>query len=141
MDLWARNGNSELWLSWIQLSIRGSTLFLNFVSASRPCFYVVRTNFCMSVRWDPKNPDPGFFLQSAGLFALYYSLQITIHRPFIPSPRKPSRIPFPSLAICTSAARSCVHVLDTVYRRSGPADILHQCTVCTAYSHGLLTMY
>ena len=60
-----------------------------------------------------------FLGQSALLYASYYTLQITIHRPFIPSPRKPSPLSFPSLAICTNAARSSIHVLDVQYKRTG----------------------
>ncbi len=60
-----------------------------------------------------------FLNQSASLYASYYALQISVHRPFIPSPRKPSSLTFPSLAICTNAARSCIHVLDLQYKRAG----------------------
>lgn len=57
-------------------------------------------------------------MQSAMLYSGYYALQINVHRPFIPSPRKPSRLSFPSLAICTNAARSCLHVLDVHAQRT-----------------------
>lgn len=60
-----------------------------------------------------------FLSQSALLYGSYYTIQIAVHRPFIPSPRKPSGISFPSLAICTNAARSCVHVLDVHSKRVG----------------------
>lgn len=60
-----------------------------------------------------------FFNQSASLYATYYHLQIIVHRPFIPSPRKPTALSFPSLAICTNAARSCIHVLDVQFQRMG----------------------
>ncbi|KAJ3558757.1 hypothetical protein NM688_g737 [Phlebia brevispora] len=55
---------------------------------------------------------------SAILYSAYYALQINVHRPYIPSPRKPSKLSFPSLAICTNAARSAIHVLDVHYSRS-----------------------
>ncbi|THG99014.1 hypothetical protein EW026_g3251 [Hermanssonia centrifuga] len=42
-----------------------------------------------------------------------------VHRPFIPSSRKASPVSFPSLAICTNAARSAIHVLDRYYERVG----------------------
>ncbi|KAI0741238.1 fungal-specific transcription factor domain-containing protein [Irpex lacteus] len=74
------------------------------------------------LRWDPNREDPVFLAQSAALYALYYNLQIIVHRPFISSPRKPSSLVFPSLAICTNAARSCIHVLDVNYRRNGSAS-------------------
>ncbi|KAF8754361.1 hypothetical protein RHS01_06290 [Rhizoctonia solani] len=87
------------------------------------------------VRWDPNRENSLFFDQSATLYSTYYHVQILIHRPFIPSPRKPSPLSFPSLAICTTAqvpsrhsdrvctdqncsARSCSHVLDLQRRRS-----------------------
>ncbi|KAA1476287.1 hypothetical protein DENSPDRAFT_853569 [Dentipellis sp. KUC8613] len=70
------------------------------------------------LRWDPTREDETFFLQSASLYCAYYNLQIFIHRPFIPSPRKQSRLAFPSLAICTNAARACSHVADLQRRRT-----------------------
>ncbi|PPQ77624.1 hypothetical protein CVT25_011235 [Psilocybe cyanescens] len=63
------------------------------------------------LRWDPNREDEKFFNQSVTLYAAYYHIQILIHRPFIPSPSKPSPLSFPSLAICTNAARSCTHVM------------------------------
>ncbi|KAJ7045760.1 fungal-specific transcription factor domain-containing protein [Mycena alexandri] len=65
------------------------------------------------LRWDP-NRTGIFFDQSAVLHAMYYQLQITIHRPYI---HKPSILAFPSLAICTSAARSVIHVSDVWLNR------------------------
>lgn len=71
------------------------------------------------LRWDPNRDINDFFLQSYCLYSSYYHVQILIHRPFIPSPRKPSPLSFPSLAICTNAARSCSHVMDVYRCRSG----------------------
>lgn len=71
------------------------------------------------MKWDPHQPNNLFLKQSAFLYSSYYSTQINIHRAFIPSPRKPSCVSFPSLAICTNAARSCIHVLDVQYRLCG----------------------
>ncbi|KAL0564764.1 Gypsy retrotransposon integrase-like protein 1 [Marasmius crinis-equi] len=71
------------------------------------------------LRWDPNRDDEVFFKQSAGLYTEYYLLQILIHRPFIPSPKKPSPLSFPSLAICTNAARSCSHIADIQRKRTG----------------------
>ena len=95
------------------------------------------TNADLTVRWDPQKSNSLFFRQSACLAVHYHALQLAIHRPFIPSPGKPSPTPFPSLAICTSAARSCVHIMDTVYKRMGPTDALQMCTVCavSVYDH------
>ncbi|KAF8625882.1 hypothetical protein AX15_005149 [Amanita polypyramis BW_CC] len=69
------------------------------------------------LRWDPNREHPLFFQQSVILYVCYYHLQILIHRPFIPSPRKPSPLSFPSLAICTNAARSCSHIVDVMRKR------------------------
>ncbi|KAF9647006.1 hypothetical protein BDM02DRAFT_3188339 [Thelephora ganbajun] len=79
------------------------------------------------LRWDPHREDKEFFRQSAILYANYYHLQILVHRPFIPSPRKPSALSFPSLAICTNAARSCSHLIDYSRERLGP--VLHHLTM------------
>ena len=76
-----------------------------------------------------------FFRQSAILHANYYHLQILVHRPFIPSPRKPSTLSFPSLAICTNAARSCSHLVDFSKERLGP--VLHHLTVTQSYRDGI----
>ncbi|TFK36748.1 fungal-specific transcription factor domain-containing protein [Crucibulum laeve] len=70
------------------------------------------------LRWDPTREDLKFFNQSVLLYASYYQIQILIHRPFIPSPSKPSPLSFPSLAICTNAARSCSHVVDIQRKRN-----------------------
>ncbi|KIP05403.1 hypothetical protein PHLGIDRAFT_92206, partial [Phlebiopsis gigantea 11061_1 CR5-6] len=69
------------------------------------------------LRWDPHKENGLWLKQSAFLYSSYYSTQINIHRAFIPSPRKPATLSFPSLAICTNAARSCIHVLDVQFRR------------------------
>ncbi|KAF9037629.1 fungal-specific transcription factor domain-containing protein [Panaeolus papilionaceus] len=85
------------------------------------------------LRWDPNREDPLFFNQSVMLYATYYHIQILVHRPFIPSPSKPSPLSFPSLAICTNAARSCSHVLDIQRKRfsSNPVQ-LHMATFTAA---------
>ena len=71
------------------------------------------------VRWDPNREDQVRFTQSAMLYTTYYHLQIIVHRPFIASSLKPSALSFPSLAICTNASRSCIHVLDVQCKRMG----------------------
>lgn len=70
------------------------------------------------MRWDPHKDNKLFLVQSACLYSTYYSTQINIHRNFIPLPQKPSSLSFPSLAICTNAARSCIHVLDVQFRQN-----------------------
>lgn len=85
------------------------------------------TNFSLTphctVHWDPSREDPTFFRQSAVLYCTYYHVQILVHRPFIPSPRKPSPLSFPSLAICTNAARSCSHVVEVGLRKNLPMPV------------------
>ncbi|KAK0210242.1 fungal-specific transcription factor domain-containing protein [Desarmillaria ectypa] len=71
------------------------------------------------LRWDPHREDEVFFNQSVCLYTSYYHLQILVHRPFIPSPRNSSLLQYPSLAICTNAARSLCHLLDVQRRRGG----------------------
>ncbi|KAK0241803.1 fungal-specific transcription factor domain-containing protein [Armillaria nabsnona] len=61
------------------------------------------------LRWDPHCKNSTFLFQSAALYSMYYMLQIQIHRPFL---HTDSPLSFPSLAICTNAARSCSHVVD-----------------------------
>ncbi|KAK7682544.1 hypothetical protein QCA50_014344 [Cerrena zonata] len=84
------------------------------------------------LRWDPNREDLLFLNQSAFLYSQYYQLQIAVHRPFIPSPRKPSPLSFPSLAICTNAARSCTHVLDVPYQRSKMVLVYNQVALFTS---------
>lgn len=86
-----------------------------------------------AVRWDPHRTDTLFLSQSAVLYSHYYFLQICIHRPFIPSSRKASRLPFPSLAICTNAARSCTHVIDIQYQRTGVPLLLNRVSPSSPY--------
>ncbi|KAG5729774.1 hypothetical protein E4T56_gene936 [Termitomyces sp. T112] len=76
------------------------------------------------LRWDPTSKNKLFLQQSATLYATYYHLQIFVHRPFIPSFRNKSINTFPSLAICTNAARSCCHVLDIQSRTALPLPTL-----------------
>ena len=79
-----------------------------------------------TVKWDPDRQHKLFMNQSASLYANYYLAQVCVHRPFIPSPRKPSRLPFPSLTICTNAARSCTHVLDVQFQKTGDSVLLNR---------------
>ncbi|KAF5342022.1 hypothetical protein D9611_002055 [Ephemerocybe angulata] len=84
------------------------------------------------LRWDPNREDFNFFNQSVVLYAAYYHIQILIHRPFIPSLSKPSPLSFPSLAICTNAARSCSHVVDMMLRHNPLPPPLVQMAVFTS---------
>ncbi|KAG7446295.1 uncharacterized protein BT62DRAFT_931742 [Guyanagaster necrorhizus] len=73
------------------------------------------------LRWDPHRKDSTFLFQSVALYSMYYMLQIQIHRPFL---HTDSPLSFPSLAICTNAARSCSHVVE-VHRAKTGAVIPH----------------
>jgi len=73
----------------------------------------------VAVRWDPKREDDVFFNQSAILYANYYTLQITVHRVFLTSSQKGGHQTFPSLAICTNAARALSHVVSIQQERTG----------------------
>ncbi|KAF8998912.1 fungal-specific transcription factor domain-containing protein [Cyathus striatus] len=59
------------------------------------------------LRWDPNRTDDRFFKLSGSLITFYYYVQIL---PTIP-------LAYPSLAICTSAARSCALVLEQQMKR------------------------
>ncbi|KAG6819032.1 hypothetical protein H0H93_016104 [Arthromyces matolae] len=90
------------------------------------------------LRWDPTRPDELFFNQSASLFCFYQHIQILLHRPFIPSPQRPDKaLSFPSLAICTSAARACSRALDVQRRRYGVAP---PPLTTTAFSAGVVLL-
>ena len=71
------------------------------------------------VRWDPNRADVLFLTQSATLFTHYYQIQIAVHRPFIAAHPQGGQASFPSLIICTNAARSCIQVAYVVHCRRG----------------------
>ncbi|KIP05396.1 hypothetical protein PHLGIDRAFT_36445 [Phlebiopsis gigantea 11061_1 CR5-6] len=77
------------------------------------------------LKWGSQHSDPFFQTQSALLHASYYTVQITVHRSFIPRPGRPSPLSFPSLAICTNAARSSIRVMDKQYIALGSSLCLH----------------
>ncbi|EJF60413.1 hypothetical protein DICSQDRAFT_137505 [Dichomitus squalens LYAD-421 SS1] len=83
------------------------------------------------LKWDPNRQDEFFLNQSCTLYANYYLMQICIHRPFI-QPNKSSRLPFPSLTICTNAARSAIHVMDTQFQKSGKPLVLNRLPLFTS---------
>ncbi|GJE89797.1 Zn(II)2Cys6 transcription factor [Phanerochaete sordida] len=85
---------------------------LNDWEASIPAF----------LKFDAHREDVPFAAQAASLCASYHALRIFIHRPFITSGRT-TPPPFPSRTICTSAARSCIFVLDRHVALAGPAQI------------------
>ncbi|KAI0691313.1 fungal-specific transcription factor domain-containing protein [Cytidiella melzeri] len=74
------------------------------------------------LRWDPRLEDLDFFNQSAFLYSFYYQVQIIVHRQYIPSHKRFSSLYLPSLAICTNAARSSLHILEAQHERCGIAS-------------------
>ncbi|KAI0644483.1 fungal-specific transcription factor domain-containing protein [Trametes meyenii] len=84
------------------------------------------------LRWDPHREDITLLNQSAALYCKYYQTQIFVHRPFLPSLRKSSRLSLTSLAICTNAARSCVHVSDVQCKRTGTPSPFNRLPIFTA---------
>ncbi|KIK97466.1 hypothetical protein PAXRUDRAFT_10160 [Paxillus rubicundulus Ve08.2h10] len=93
------------------------------------------------LRWDPtRETNSPFFMQSSVLYTNYYLVQIYIHRPFIPSPGKPSLTSFPSLAICTNAARSCSHVMD-VYKRRSRSSFMSPYLQVPAFTAGIVLSF
>ncbi|THV03670.1 hypothetical protein K435DRAFT_747568 [Dendrothele bispora CBS 962.96] len=68
---------------------------------------------------DQQHKTSLFFSQSALLYTTYYWVQIQVHRPFIPHPSQSTgALSLSSLAICTSAAKSMIHVCETYCRRA-----------------------
>ncbi|KAJ7172847.1 hypothetical protein C8R43DRAFT_675631 [Mycena crocata] len=69
--------------------------------------------------WNPYMEDDIFFTQSASLYAIYYHVQILLHRPLLQTMinQAPSPSAFKSLAICANAARSVAHIADVWTRR------------------------
>lgn len=78
------------------------------------------------VRWDPHMENQVFLGQSAVLYSFYYFVQQTVHRPFIPRPGDPPKLTFPSLAICTNAARCSAHVLEIYRKKAGVAPVFSE---------------
>ncbi|KAF5364445.1 hypothetical protein D9758_010673 [Tetrapyrgos nigripes] len=69
------------------------------------------------LRWDSPQQTDVFFTQSALLWSTYYSVQIQVHRRFIPQTGYHAESPFPSLSICVNAARLCIRVVEAHLRR------------------------
>ncbi|KAI0373472.1 hypothetical protein BV20DRAFT_962633 [Pilatotrama ljubarskyi] len=94
------------------------------------------------LRWDPHREDITFLNQSTVLYSQYYQHQIFVHRPFLPSTRKSdSRLSLPSLAICTNAARCCVHINDIQFKRTSRPLLYTRMPLCTAGLVLLLNMW
>ncbi|KAF8990214.1 fungal-specific transcription factor domain-containing protein [Cyathus striatus] len=86
------------------------------------------------LRWDPNHQtDNRFFKLSGSLITTYHYIQTLVHRPFIRFNDPPgSALAFPSLAICTSAARSCSLVMEQLMKRTSVMYPYMQMTCLTA---------
>ncbi|KAG9118939.1 hypothetical protein FRC07_006282, partial [Ceratobasidium sp. 392] len=75
-------------------------------------------NIPPELRWNPLQPDRTLLSQSAMLYAGFYALQISVHRPFIIAKNGPtSSLYQPSVAIVTSAARMISQIADIARKR------------------------
>ncbi|KAF7340578.1 Zn(2)-C6 fungal-type domain-containing protein [Mycena sanguinolenta] len=90
------------------------------------------------LRWDPNRQDDALFDQSVFLYASYYLVQMTIHRPFIHTIRKGKPTSLPSLAICSNAARSCSRIADVSrLRKNGvPVPVL----ISSVFTSGMILL-
>ena len=107
------NGKIGLWRNWILRWTNGRTHFRKFVS----CRYSLLLNslkYLTIVRWDPNQKDSTFFDHTVLLYSTFFYIQIQVHRPFL---TKKSDLSLVSLAICTNAARSCIHLLEVASTR------------------------
>ncbi|KAG9034371.1 hypothetical protein FRB95_013279 [Tulasnella sp. JGI-2019a] len=77
------------------------------------------------LRWD-QHMAPTFYQQAAALRITFHYIQITIHRPFIQLSSSSKRaLSMPSLAVCSNAARSAVHILETtMHKPSSPVFVV-----------------
>ncbi|KAF5346169.1 hypothetical protein D9758_009925 [Tetrapyrgos nigripes] len=82
------------------------------------------------LRWDPQRKDATFFNQSVMMYIQYYILRILLHQSYIryqylskTSPSSTSTA-FPSFTICSTAARSCVRVVEAHRKRNGDIGLL-----------------
>ncbi|KAJ3735521.1 fungal-specific transcription factor domain-containing protein [Lentinula guzmanii] len=70
------------------------------------------------LKWDPYRQDDVLFSQTVNLHSNYYWVQIQLHKMFVrPGPLNTGN--FPSLAICTNAARSYAHIMQAFRARPG----------------------
>ncbi|TKY89747.1 hypothetical protein EX895_001532 [Sporisorium graminicola] len=84
------------------------------------------------LRYDPHESNDEWLVQSSLLYSKYYNCQLLVHRPFIPAKRGASEssiLNFPSLAICTNAARSISHLITNLRDR----DLHHQLGITVAF--------
>lgn len=111
--------------------------FVESLPSHRTFFFppIPRLTLLGLVRWDPEQADVNFFLQSAHLHSMYYFTRMLVHRPYITNAGCPSVLTFPSLAICTSGARSCIRVAEVVNRRMNGVMPFTQVTEVHFWGH------
>ncbi|KAF9254514.1 hypothetical protein L218DRAFT_1082301 [Marasmius fiardii PR-910] len=63
------------------------------------------------LRWDPARERGIFFARSGFLLLYYHAVQIQTHRRFV---HKSSPLSFSSLAMCTNAAKSSIHIVSSL---------------------------
>ncbi|KAE9403212.1 hypothetical protein BT96DRAFT_499230 [Gymnopus androsaceus JB14] len=96
------------------------------------------------LRWDPHQPNGIFLNQSAILHTMYHWVQIQVQKTFIYRPGS-SHSPqsFPSLAICTLAARSTVRMVQVLRQRSTERQgtvAVNRVLLQVAHSASILTL-
>ena len=72
------------------------------------------------LRYDPHERSDEWLVQSSLIYSKYYNCQLLVHRPFIAAKKGASEssiLNFPSLAICTNAARSISHLVTNLRDR------------------------
>lgn len=86
--------------------------------------YLIRLLYIV-VKWDPERSDDIFFAPSASLAAIYYSVQIFVHRRFVSSGngRPPTPVAEVSRVICVNSARMCARICRAILQH----DLRNQC--------------
>ncbi|KAJ8088931.1 Gypsy retrotransposon integrase-like protein 1 [Marasmius tenuissimus] len=133
-DMWARNGATEV--EWNEKIVAELDSALNAWIDIVPGHLKWNPNSTNDPGYNLNEPSP-FFHQSTVLYVTYYWAQMIVHKPFlstIPSPVSSvstdtpmstttapgTQVPgwrFPSMAICTNAAKSVVSLVEIAQRR------------------------
>ncbi|KAF9058469.1 fungal-specific transcription factor domain-containing protein [Rhodocollybia butyracea] len=95
---------------WKRLGIQGATWNQKVVMELDSKLNAWVDTIPEQVKWDPNRTNSVLFEQSVILYTTYY---MQVHKKFIPKPGQDSILHgFPSLAISSNAARSCLHVAE-----------------------------
>ncbi|KAH9474371.1 putative transcriptional regulatory protein [Psilocybe cubensis] len=84
------------------------------------------------LQWDPAREDEILFHQSATLHATFCYIQIHIHRPFL---TRKSTSSFVSLAMCSTAAKTCARIQESAMKRN---LIVLPCTLSTTFTSAII---